>query len=58
MGAEGVLDLQLAAVVILRLAEEQRGGQIRTHPLDAAFWLTHRVVDMEVETATGGVTVH
>ncbi|MNP33993.1 hypothetical protein D3C76_1272590 [compost metagenome] len=57
LGAVGVLDFQFAAVVVLGLAEEQRGGKVGAHPFDTALGLAHGVVDVEVETAAGRVTV-
>ncbi|MNN64168.1 hypothetical protein D3C81_1795950 [compost metagenome] len=57
LGAESVLDFQFAAVVVLGLAEEQRGREVGAHPLHTALGLTHGVIDVEVETAAGCVTV-
>ncbi|MNC27967.1 hypothetical protein D3C75_761570 [compost metagenome] len=55
--AIGVLDHQLAAVVAVRIAEEQRGRQVGTHPLRAALGLAQGVVDVEAEIAALAVAV-
>ena len=57
LAAVGVLDHQLAAVVFVRVAEEQRGGQVGAYPLGAVAHLAHRVVDVEAEVAAGRVAV-
>src|SRR5262245_12041895 len=55
--AVGVLDEQLAAVVVVRLGEEQRGGQIRPQAMRRAADLTNGVVDVMAERASALVAV-
>ncbi|MCY1429252.1 hypothetical protein D9M71_451620 [compost metagenome] len=55
--AIGVLNHQFAAVIAVRVAEEQRRGQVGTHPLRAALGLAQGVVDVEAEVAAFAVAV-
>lgn len=55
--AVGVLDHQFAAVIVLRVAEEEGRGQVGTDPLAAAMDVAHGVVDVEVERAPAGIAV-
>jgi hypothetical protein len=47
--AVGVLDRQLAAVVLVGRAQEQRGRQVRAHAMGRARHLADGVVDVDAE---------
>ncbi len=54
---EGVFNNQLAAVVLSRWIQEERGRKIRAHPMRSSGYLSNRIVDMIAKRLTALVTV-